>query len=246
MKILISAIVCLISSGIFSQTFEVGIAGGLTDYVGEIGTKDYISPNTNHVGLLGKVNINDKFVIRGSAIYTKLSDADKDSKSGYRVQRDYSFNSELFEGSIGLEYNIIRFDAFNTSFTPYISLGLGYIYFDRLQYRNNNSVAQKFDIDQALVIPIIGGIKTNITERIKLSIELGVRFATTDNLDGSNPDYPGAKLVSYFDNSGVYSNDIYTFGGLTLTYEFYNLPLFGAGGNSKSRSRSKGKCHCPF
>ena len=79
------------------------------------------------------------------------------------------------------------------------------------------------DVDKAL--PIILGLKTNISSDFVIGVEFGFRYTFTDNIDSSNP------IKEFSDNKdlkfGELSNkDWYTFSGITFSYTFGRMPCY--------------------
>jgi hypothetical protein len=77
----------------------------------------------------------------------------------------------------------------------------------------------------AIAIPIILGIKSNISRSLVLGAEVGARFAFTDNLDGSNPKDESLSALRF---GNLNNNDWYVFSGITLTYTFGEKPCYCA------------------
>ena len=75
----------------------------------------------------------------------------------------------------------------------------------------------------SIAIPMIVGVKTNLTTNFVLGLEVGARYTFTDNLDGSNPDNDNLKSLRFGD---LNNNDWYVFSGITLTYTFGNKPCY--------------------
>ena len=82
----------------------------------------------------------------------------------------------------------------------------------------------EFDSKQkTLALPIILGVKSNLTSNFVVGLEVGSRFTFVDDLDGSLPLNINETPFGNFNN-----NDWYVFSGITLTYTFGNKPCFCA------------------
>jgi hypothetical protein len=79
--------------------------------------------------------------------------------------------------------------------------------------------------ETSFAIPMILGIKSNITSKLILGAEVGVRYTFTDNLDGSNPKNENLQTLKFGNTN---SNDWYVFTGFTLTYTFGEKPCYCA------------------
>ena len=82
----------------------------------------------------------------------------------------------------------------------------------------------EFDSKQkTLGLPLILGVKSNLTSNFVVGLEVGSRFTFADDLDGSLPKNSNGIPFGNFNNK-----DWYVFSGLTLTYTFGNKPCFCA------------------
>lgn len=206
-----------------AQIHEVGIFVGGSNYVGDVGLTTYISPNEPAFGILYKWNKSPRHSYRFSLNGAYLSANDLDSNEPGRNQRGYRFNNSIKEVSLGLEFNFFDFNLHDskTKITPYVYSGISY-FRSNDAYSASNIVIMDKDIG-ALAIPMALGIKSNITPRFVLGLEIGTRYTFTDNLDGSNPK---DESLQKFGNINNY--DWYVFSGLTLTYTFGNKPCYCA------------------
>ena len=75
----------------------------------------------------------------------------------------------------------------------------------------------------AFGIPMVLGVKSNITNHLILGFEVGARYTFSDELDGSVPDDVGLESLSF---GNINSNDWYVFTGFTLTYTFGQRPCY--------------------
>ena len=184
-----------------AQINEVGFFVGGSNYIGDVGLTNYISPNKPAFGLLYKWNKSSRHAYRFSYTQSKIIANDIDSKEPSRFQRGYHFENSIKEVSLGLEFNFFDFSLvdFRSKFTPYIYSGVsGFI--------TDNEKKGK------AAIPMIIGVKSNINSGIIIGLETGFRYAFSDNLDKN-------KNIGNINN-----NDWYVFSGLTLTYTFGKIP----------------------
>lgn len=208
-----------------AQIHEVGVFLGGSNYVGDIGPTTYIAPNELALGLLYKWNRSPRHSWRFSYTQSKISSNDADSKEPSRNQRDYAFENSIKEVSLGLEFNFFDFNLHNMDrkITPYVYSGLSYFSYDELFFVNEE-VKEDYT-DSSLAIPIILGIKSNITPHLILAFEVGARYTFTDNLDGSNPKNKNLEPLKF---GNINNNDWFLFSGVTLTYTFGNKPCYCA------------------
>lgn len=208
-----------------SQINEIGVTIGGTNLIGDVGPTNYIAPTDVGFGLQYRWNRSPRHSWRASYLYIGVSGDDAKSNSGYKKQRNLSFENSIQEASIGIEFNFFEFDLHNDwfGFTPYVYTGVAGLKYDQT-YFNKYNTQVKYEDGYALAIPIHLGVKALINKRFVLSAEIGARYTFTDNLDGSKPS--GKYASNQFGNT--LSNDWYVFTGVTLSYTFGKNPCFCA------------------
>ncbi len=65
-KQLLAIVFICVTSISWSQIHEIGIFIGGTNYVGDVGKTNYISPNNIGAGLIYKYNLNPRIALRGN------------------------------------------------------------------------------------------------------------------------------------------------------------------------------------
>ena len=205
-----------------AQIHEVGVFLGGSNYIGDIGPTTYIAPNEPAFGLLYKWNKSPRHSYRFSYTQSDITSNDLDSEEASRNQRGYLFENNLKEVSLGLEFNFFDFNLheLSTKITPYVFSGVNYF---SAKYTLTNtkadiSVEGRTERRKSIAIPMVVGIKSNITPRFVLALETGARYTLTDNIDGS--------FNQQFGN--INNNDWYVFSGVTLTYTFGEKPCYCA------------------
>lgn len=196
-----------------AQIHEIGVFGGGSNFIGDVGSTTYINPNKWAYGFLYKWNKSPRHSWRFSYVETTLRNNDILSDDPSRKMRGYIMQNKINELSAGLEFNFLDFDLHQPDwqFTPYIYSGLSMFFLER------------DDKQKSFNIPMVVGAKTRLTEHLNIGFEIGARYTFTDNIDGSKPNNP--KYVQYaFGN--LNSNDWYVFSGFTLTYTFGQNPCF--------------------
>ena len=206
-----------------AQIHEVGVFLGGSNYVGDVGLTTYIAPNEPALGILYKWNKSPRHSYRFSYTQSKISANDLDSKEPGRNQRGYRFENSIKEVSLGLEFNFFDFNLHEAKrkVTPYVYSGISYFRYDELYV----SLGETFKDSGAgsIAIPMTVGVKSNVSPRIVLGLEVGARYTLTDNLDGSHP-----KQGNLMKFGNINNNDWYVFSGLTLTYTFGDKPCYCA------------------
>ena len=225
MKKILVLFFCLIFQNILTaQIHEIGVFLGGSNYIGDVGSTTYISPNKLAIGILYKWNKSPRHSYRFSYTQSTITGNDADSGVPGRVQRGYSFENDIKEFSAGLEFDFFDFnlhEVLQRKITPYVYSGLSYFAYEELFFVNGE--VKKDYRAGALAIPMTVGIKGNILENFILGFEVGARYTFTDNLDGSLPKNPNLEPLKF---GNINSKDWYVFTGFTLTYTFGERPCF--------------------
>ncbi|WP_308991365.1 DUF6089 family protein [Mariniflexile litorale] len=207
-----------------SQINELGVFVGGSNFIGDVGATDYISPNSPALGILYKWNRSPRHSWRISLIYSDLETDDSKSDDPRRVERDYYFNSNLLEIAAGMEFTFMDFNLHSGRklATPYLYTGISaahhtnYYFLNGVQTDENNS-------SWAYGIPMALGVKTNFLGNFILGMEVGARYTFSDGIEGSLPN-DASHLEYRFGN--INNNDWYVFSGITLTYTFGERPCY--------------------
>lgn len=206
-----------------AQLHEIGVFGGGSNFIGDVGKTNYIAPNNLTLGMLYKWNKSKRHSWRFSAMTSKITGNDLDSDLSSRRERGYQFENRITELSAGLEFNFFDFDLHEQPFfgTPYLYAGLSYfkhknLYFDAGQLKEDGR-------SWNFAIPITAGVKMKISNHFVLGIESGARYTFVDDIDGSLPKNSG---LDGFKFGNTNSKDWYVFTGATLTYTFGQNPCY--------------------
>ncbi|MFI8378515.1 DUF6089 family protein [Leeuwenhoekiella sp. NPDC079379] len=223
LSILLIALLCHVA--VEAQTYEIGLYGGGTNFIGDVGKSNYIAPNAPFIGGIAKWNRSPRHAFRASVVVANLEAADSDSDDARRQQRDYEFNSTFIEASLGIEYTFWEFDmhkSFSKPATPYLYSGFTYFYHDNFALDQDQNALVNIGSEGNIAIPMVIGFKALISTSIVVAAEVGARYTFTDNLDGS---YPGdGDNINYFGN--INNKDWYMFTGFTVTYTFGRQPCY--------------------
>lgn len=208
----------------FAQINELGLYLGGSNFIGDVGATDYISPNQLAIGGIYKWNRSRRHSYRASLIFTTLEGIDINSDDPRRIQRGYEFSSNIMEASIGMEFTFTEFNLHSERkiSTPYLHTGITVAKHDN-HYFLNGVQTQENTSSWAYGIPMTLGFKTTFIDNIVLGIEIGARYTFSDELDGSIPD---AKWRPEYRFGNINNNDWYMFSGITLTYTFGENPCY--------------------
>ncbi len=210
-----------------SQTYEIGGFIGGANYIGDVGSTSYISPNTPAFGALFKWNRSARHSFRGTLTRATIEGNDADADDVRRRQRGYKFKNSVTELSVGLEFTFWDFNMYGGQpvSTPYLYTGLTYFWYDALSKNDVSNVITKYDSAASLAIPMVVGYKAYLGGKLVLGVEIGARYTFTDDLDGSNP-IKGLEDNTNLKFGNVNSDDWYVFTGVTLTFTFGREPCY--------------------
>jgi len=219
-------LICLfITKNSDAQIYEVGVFAGGSNFIGDVGATNYISPNQTAFGAIVKWNRSARHSFRASVIFSDLEGVDMKSDDPRRVQRGYSFKSSILEISAGLEFTFLDFDLHTIGMkgTPYLYSGISLANHDNYYFTSAGEYTSENTSSWAVGIPMVLGYKTNISNHLILAAEIGARYTFSDELDGSVPNSKDRESLSFGNTNNT---DWYVFSGITLTYTFGRRPCY--------------------
>lgn len=226
MRYLLVFLIGLLSSEICnSQIYEFGVFAGGSNFVGDVGSTTYISPNQVAIGGVFKWNRSPRHAFRASLTYTNLKVEDRKSNDPRRIQRGFGFTNGLLEASLGMEFTFFDWNLHDleSKGTPYLYSGISTARHENFFFDNTGTLISENTNSWAFGIPMVLGYKYVISPHIILGAEVGARYTFSDELDGSVPD---ASFREQFSFGNTNSNDWYVFSGFTLTYTFGQKPCY--------------------
>lgn len=214
-----------------SQTYEIGVSFGGTNFIGDVGEvsftnpDDYISRSQISGGFIFKWNRSKRHSFRFSVLKLNTYANDNLTNDPGRLNRGLAFTTDITELSLGIEYTFWDWDLheFGNPFTPYLYTGPTY-FFTNHQRLENNELVERGMLSN-IAIPMIFGVKYRFAFHWVISAEIGARYTFTDNIDGSTPNEINSDL-NYQDFGNLNSNDWYLFSGINLTYTFGRKPCY--------------------
>jgi len=219
----------LLSFPVLGQNVDLGIAGGLSYYVGEINpSKQMMNGPKSSIGLFYRKNINKRYALRYGVNYAKLTATDKVRSTDLSEYRHLSFSSDLWEAYGVIEFNFIPYQINNratSKFSPFVFIGLAAFKVES-EVRGRGLDVLESDLI-SVSIPFGLGVKFNFSENLGLAIEWGMRKTFSDKVDGLPKKYADGYQLSNSQN-----NDWYSIVGLTLNYKILthkdrcNMPGF--------------------
>lgn len=225
MKTILSTLFIMsISSLSYSQIYEVGGFLGGSNFIGDVGSTQFIDPNSYALGGVLKWNRSPRHSFRASLMFSTLSANDNSSDDPKRVNRGYYFDTSIIEASLGLEFTFFDFNLHSGTpqSSPYIYTGISMANHSNFFFNNNMLIDEKTK-SNAYGIPITLGFKTTVINQIVIAVELGARYTFSDEIDGSKPDSEENQIARF---GNFNNNDWYMFSGLIITYTFGRKPCY--------------------
>lgn len=191
----------------YVQTGEFGVTAGVAHYFGDLNNRAAINRPKIALGGFFRRQFGNYIGVRLTGHFAQLGYSDMYSDNEFQRSRNLSFNTNIFELAVIGDFNFFKFMPTDPSrsFTPYASLGVGFVSYDPYAYYNNEKVylrplntegqtfyqGRKAYGTTALVVPVGFGVKYAISSKVNLSFELNYRFTTTDYLDDVSTTYIG-------------------------------------------------------
>lgn len=196
-----------------AQYWEIGAMAGATTYHGDL-APDFSMQNPGlAINAFVRRNVDSRLSLRMGVSVGTISGSDSKSLNTYNIARNLSFNSTIFEGSIGMEFNFAPFHHHSrkgrnkNQFSPYLLTGFGILHHSpRAQYKGRSYALQSLGTEgqapgqeYSLVQPafiIGGGFKIDINSQWGIIIEAATRILFFDYLDDVSGTYANASLIA--------------------------------------------------
>ena len=178
---------------------EIGLIAGTSYYIGDINQQHFGGRLHLGGGLMYRSNIDKRWSLKGSLIYSKFSAYDADSDDYWQRNRNLHFENVLIEGSFQVELNYFEYQVGdkNDFISPYLLLGLAFYDMTPKAELNGNwyELAPLGTEGQGLpgaperyrtsgmAIPMGAGVKVNIASILAINFEWGMRRTYSDYLD---------------------------------------------------------------
>lgn len=197
--------------------WEVNVSPGLMNYYGDLTPPLFTVKEVNFGGQISARRYFDReHAIRVNILHGKLAGDDHNFDKNYL--RGNSFEGQLTEFALMGELDLKGKKRFSTRFgyermaSLYLFGGGSIAYFNpKVNYgiKNNDDVEIDY-IKWHIGMPIGGGVKIDLNEKIIIGLELSYRFTISDFLDGTQA------------TGNAFRNDSYTFGGVSVGYRFFD------------------------
>ncbi len=223
-----------IQSSAFCQSNEIGLFVGMSYYIGDINPgKQFYMPGLAIGGLYRK-NFNRRWTLKATGTYGTLKGDDAKSKDQNQNIRNLSFKSIDLDFTAQMEFNFFRYELGHEiyKFTPYISAGLGLMYFNP-KAELNGTVYKLHDLSTEgqditaypdrfaykrlqPTIPFAIGFKWSPLRNLGLGLEWSWRKTFTDYIDDVSKTYAnkaaisaerGAEAAALSDRTGILTDN---------------------------------------
>ena len=167
------------STNCLSQINEVGFFAGGVNYVGDVGSTNYIQPNDYGGSIVYKYNLNPRIALRGSYSHFSLQGNDADSDNRIRQERGISFKNLVNEFAVGIEYNFYEYNLSSQDkiSTPYILLQVAALDYQTPRLKNSDG-SFIFSRNTSISVPVGLGFKTKVYGKIAFAIETTFPFSS--------------------------------------------------------------------
>lgn len=187
---------------------ELGGGIGVINYKGDLSPKFKIEESLPAVQLFYRSNYpNNYSVLRVNLLVGALQAAEKNYNNPLPEARDLSFSTTIAELAVMYEYNFLNYREITAGtredyyLSPYLYGGLG------------AAIVFGGSSPAYIVLPIGVGLKYQLSPKMNLGVEVGVRKTFTDELDGYADDVALSSSIKF---------DSYYTSSITLSYTFYN------------------------
>lgn len=209
---LILVILPFIANFCFGQKWQADVMLGISGYSGDL-TEKYFMSQSLGPGINANLRYSafgDRFVFRLGAGFARFGADDKNSKESDFLVRNLNFKTNLFEGSLCVEWNIV--DPNQYEGYPYIFAGAGLFHFNPYTYDNDQvkTYLQPLGTEgQGLTqfpdrkiysltqfcIPFGFGWKMRLNPKFEVAYEVGARLLFTDYLDDVSKTYVDPEVL---------------------------------------------------
>lgn len=184
----------------FLSRSELGLRFGGMYYIGDLNPFGHFKGTNLAGGMIYRYNIHSRTSIRASFTKGSIEASDANSKNPLHVNRNLSFQSDIYEGAVGIEFNYFPFQTGHYRYkgTAYLFADIGFFHMNPTTTYNNETIELStlgtegqgtelssegyYNLTQ-FTIPFGVGCKLSISKNISLNFEYGIRKTFTDYID---------------------------------------------------------------
>lgn len=205
-RFLMTCLVAIFPIFLSAQDAEIGLMFGSSAYSGDITpSSKLLSSGDRHaaLSLFGRMDFNRYMAGRVNFTFGKISGNDAVAESAGLRRRNLSFQSSIIELSAVGEFNPLGSNSLGRRFKPYLYGGIAIFHFNPEANYSGQLVELQplgtegqgmdgFDAKYRLTqfaVPLGIGARYQVTERINIGFDIGLRKTFTDYLDDVSGSY---------------------------------------------------------
>jgi hypothetical protein len=224
--ILIYSLIIIAAQYSYTQTLELGILVGGSNYQGDLASSEFkvITKQTDlALGGFLRYNFNESFSLKLQVVSTELHADDANSSFDVLKQRNLRFFSPLLDASLRFEWQFLEnLLEYEQAIRPYVAFGGSFFTFKpQAHYKGQIYELQPLHTEgQGLPsfpdrkpynlynASVVGGLglKFVLNEDITIGLDFSIHYTFTDYLDDVSTTYPSYQELAF--NYGVLSADI--------------------------------------
>ena len=184
---------------------EVGGWVGLSHYFGDLNPNYGLGMPGLAGGLIARQNFNERLCLVAGVNYARVRGDDAKSVNTVEKTRNLSFKSNVFDATLGMEFNFFSYFHGDKRYfyTPYASLGIVVAKFNptaelngtkyNLRDFNTESADQYATVSPGIAFGI--GFKWDLNYRWSFNVGINARRLSTDYLDDVSTVYPNLNTL---------------------------------------------------
>ena len=202
-RLLVSILLLSTLYSVQAQDWEAGAWLGMTYSFGDINTEYRFDRPQIGFGVMSRLNFNRRLAAKFSGSFGQISGDDMLSNEPFQRERNLSFRSNVFDGTVQFEFNFMKYEHGSDDhfYTPYLFGGLSVFWFNpQAEYNGEwlnlqplGTEGQFRGNEYNLIQPAMafgGGFKFDLSYEWSINIEVSSRFLFTDYLDDVSELYP--------------------------------------------------------
>jgi len=237
------------------QSVDIGFFGGSGTYFGDMTKTEWQKSISPAYGAFMRFNFNPRYGLRFNVLNSNIGAVGEfDSQKWHTnpLTKYWDFNKNVLDISLQFEFNYFKYIVGDKT-TPYSTYVFGGVGMQSYSYDIQYTSGQKSGSEITPTIPFGLGFKFNLSKRIGLGIEAGMRKTFSDKLDNlddplsyDNTNVTVISQVKYTDQ--LHNNDWTSYLGVHLVYKLIygnkewilrtpkqNILDWGIENNSKNR-----------
>lgn len=191
--------------------WNVNVFGGFANYIGELQATPYTTQQAHLAGGVGlQYDLTQHVSLLSNITFGKVGASDMYAEQADVRARNLSFQTDISELNFLIEYNFLSLRSH--SFTPYVFTGIAVYHFNPFAFDSSGRKVylrplstegeglpqypgiKPYALTQ-LAIPLGGGIKFRVSDKVVIAYEIGLRKLFTDYLDDVSGRYVDQNIL---------------------------------------------------